>query len=313
MLPINENFGSLNMALPKAAYALSQLDGIELYHDDYGLRHPLGAYNISLSSIGKRVSRVVEVVNELQTESWNPGKASPRNEALLEATDHLLDAAMEHLDVCHSILKCFFKPDEERGRKLAYQLLKKEIEPYRNHIGSVDNYINHKQGALRLIQFVWPGGRCLGYFVEGNLGEGMLGPAREIHKDSNSAFSFNRDVRFHVCSVFAVGARLASVLHSIDKRIVPRYKTTENYLKANDWITSLKLVSGLPYTFFHDEVSIGIPEIRLSKERLIVTVPGDRRKVSIPPNGSRISLVYIGDGVTRGFKLPYWGHVGVRS
>lgn len=307
VLAISESFPTLGVALPRAATVLKDIGGISVFHDEYGFRHPFGAYNLSLAAIGMRICRLVEAINSQLADHATTGKPGS-GEAILESTDHLLDAAMEHLDVCHSIVSSFVNPADAPRRKAAFSQLKREIEPYRRHIGLVDNYIKHNQGRLRLVEFTWPGHRCLGYFVEGPISSGVIGPAREIHSDANSAYSFNRDIRYHLCSIFAVGARLANVLYSIDKRLVGS-PIREVATRDSDWMKAIRLTADLPQTFFPDEVAKPIPEIRVSNDRVVVSAPSARAKATAPPNGATIAAAYSGDGVTRSFKLPYYGRI----
>jgi hypothetical protein len=306
-MQVFEDYRIIEVAIPKAARVLQNLQGVATFEGNYGTRHPFAAYNISLTTIARRLISVLENLEPLEVRVHHENNQTAiSDELLLEAMDHLLDSLMEHMDVCGGILRSFFaSPDEKRFKKV-FADFKTSVEPYRKHIGGIDNYIKHNQGKLRSVFFSWLGGACLGYFVEGPVGNGILGPVGKIHSGENTAFSFNRDIPYHLCSVFAIGARLANALHAIDRRLVvlPLPKMVEG--QYSDWCKALQMVAGLPKVFFPDEVVKGVPKVHLNRDRLTIEYPAQHQRVTGPPSPSKISLSYGGDGVTRSFKVPYF-------
>lgn len=297
--------------MPKAARVLQDLHGVPTFEDSYAARHPFAAYNISLTAIARRVISVVEYLAEVQREPRvaDHGR-SQSDEQLLEATDHLLDSLMEHMDVCNGILRSFYPPAEDTKFKKALTAFKVAVEPYRKHIGTIDNYIKHSQGRLRLIRFQWATGSCVGYFVEGPVAAGVLGPVGVVHPEKNSAFSFNRDIPFHVCNVFAVGARLASALHEVDRRLVvlPLAKSVEG--RDSDWSKAIRATASLPSIFFPDELQKKAPKVHVTENKVLIEYPAAHPRLIGPPNKSQISLNWGGDGVTKSFRLPYFNENG---
>lgn len=310
-MQILEQYPSPESAVPKAARVLQDLHGVPTFEDSYAARHPFAAYNISLTAIARRLVAVVESLTELQKQSQFAveGKSVP-DERLLEATDHLLDSLMEHMDVCNGILRSFYAPADEKKFKNALAAFKASVEPYRKHIGTIDNYIKHSQGKLRSICFQWTAGNCFGYFVEGPVASGVLGPVGIVHPGENSAFSFNRDIPYHVCNVFAVGARLANAIHAVDRRLVvlPPVKSVE--VRDSDWSKAIRAVAALPAVFFPDELLKGMPKVHLAENKVLIEYPAARTRTVGPPHQSQISLSFGGDGVTRSFKMPYFNEEG---
>ena len=304
---IVEQHTSPELAVPKAARVLQQLSGVPTFEDAYATRHPFGAYNVSLTSIARRLLAVVEALDQVQRQAQLLVVAkSLQDEPLLEAMDHLLDALMEHMGVCNGILRAFFAPADDKKFKKSLSAFKASVEPYRKHIGTIDNYIKHNQGKLRSIHFRWPTGISCGYFVEGPLASGVLGPVAVVHPGENTAFSFSRDLAYHLCSVFAVGAQLAHALHCIDRRLVVQPPLTTVEVRDSDWSKAIRLTAALPAIYFPDEVSKPIPRIQVSASKVLIEYPALRFKVSGPPLGSQISLTFGGDGVTKSFKMPYF-------
>jgi hypothetical protein len=310
-MQVAEDFDGVETALPRAGHALRNLGDVPTFHDRYGARHPLALYNVSLSTVATKLLKVLEALSEAKgLVQLQPAKHDGADQytALLEATDNLLDALMEHFDDCGRIVKSFFPSLKDNRFKNHYGEYGKSIEPYRDHVGAIDNCLKHRQGRLRPVAFAWPGGSRLGYFVEGCI-DGRLGPALDVHPTGKTAFSYNRDIPLHVCGVFFVGACLAETLCSIDRRIaaLPSHQTEAR--PESDWSKALKVVSALPHVFFPDEVQQSVPLVRVEGGRLHVEFPSADTNVYGPPNGSTVRVAFRGDGVTKALKIPYWkGH-----
>ena len=99
-----------------------------------------------------------------------------------------------------------------------------------------------------------------------------------------------------------MGARLASALRSIDKRIVSSQPGMAS--PETDLAKALRGASALPRIYFVDEIKKDVPLIRLHGDGLAIEYPSVKKARS-PPNGSRISGSFEGDGFTRTFRLPY--------
>lgn len=304
---IAEKFDSIEVAIPKAVRSLQNLSGVLTFHESYGVRHPYASYNVSLSAVAKRLLCILEALSKTEHEArYLDVKNANWEVPLLEAADHMLDALMEHVDDCGGIIRSFFPSADDKRFKKIFTEYKKSVEPYRKHIGGIVNYIKHNQGRLRSVSISWPDGSSLGYFIEGPVSSGGLGPVAQIHPTESTAFSFNRDIPFHICNIFAVGARLANALHSIDKRIVPADIQGEVETRDTDWRKALILASNLSRTYFPDELSKSIPLVRVNNGGVFIEHPASNIKVNGPPLGSRICTSFRGDGITSEYKMPYF-------
>jgi hypothetical protein len=154
LMNIIEQYSPSELPLPKAVRVLQNLDSVPTFEAAYAARHPLAAYNISLTGIARRLIAVVDALDNIQQESrLLVSNESLPDGPLLEATDHLLDSLMEHMDVCNGIIRSFFAPADERNFKKALTTFKASVEPYRKHIGAIVNYMKHSQGTLRSVRF----------------------------------------------------------------------------------------------------------------------------------------------------------------
>jgi len=294
-------------AQPKALSVLQNIGDVTTYHEDYGVRHPLASYNVSILNVAKRILSTLNVLEEAQNmRAFESPKNKDWEAPLTEATDHMLDALMEHMDDCGGILRSFFPSSSDVNFKKIFNEFKKSVDPYRNHIGAIVNYIKHNQGRLRSISFSWSDGSSLGYFVEGPIAGGGLGPVSTIHPTGNTAFSYNRDIPYHICNLYAVSANLASALYSVDKKLVASKKQPKTVGNPSELSQVLDKAASLPMFFFEDELSKGVPKITTGSKYFTIDYPANKAKPNAPPGGSRIAISFRGDGVTSSFKMPYF-------
>lgn len=96
---------------------LSNLGTRTLYFSGRGQRHPLGVFNLTLPEIVKHMGKVLD---ELARAANDATYANPKNydwhRDLLNATDHLLDAVVQHLDCYGMIVESLFegRPGDQR-------------------------------------------------------------------------------------------------------------------------------------------------------------------------------------------------------
>ena len=210
MLTVKEEFLIHELPYPRATALLKICENVPLYHENHKQRHPYASYNVSLSSIANRTLAVIKELSELHRSRVFESPTNVNFEVpILEATDHMLDALMEHLDDCKNILESFFKDADSKDCKEILNQFKKAVHPYRDHIGKVVNFIKHNQGRLRIVVFHWPSNCAIGYYIEGPIPNVGLGPSPLIHPKSHTAFSFNYDLKFHVCCIYAISNCLA--------------------------------------------------------------------------------------------------------
>lgn len=294
-------------AAPKALMVLQNIGEVPTYHETYSVRPPLASYNVSLSQVVQRILVTLEVLEQTQNIRDFDGPGNKDWEIpLIEATDHMLDSLIEHIDDCGGILRSFFPSKNDSNYKKLLKEFKSAVAPYRDHIGKVVNYMKHNQGRIRSISFSWPGGSSLGYYVEGPTKGGGLGPVSIIHANESTAFSYNRDIPYHLCNLYAVSANLATILHSVDKRLVPGKKQTVSIDKPTALAQALETAASLPMIFFEDEVRKGVPKITVSGRGFTIDFPANKAKPITPPGGSRIGVSVKGDGVTSKFTMPYY-------
>lgn len=215
----------------------------------------------------------------------------------------MLDALIEHIEDCGGIIQSFFAPEEEKQSRQAVSLFKRSVLSYRNHVASMVNYIKHRQGRLRLVVMTTDQVSTLGYYVEGVLRSGGIGPVSTVHPNENSAFSFNRDIPFHTCHLFFVSAKLAEVLVSIDSSLHADSGTGVHNGKLG---SLFELASALPKIYFPDELLKDYPYLGISDGSVVLEFPSERIR---PATHGRMKVqsAFMADGSTKEYSVPYLG------
>lgn len=307
ILQVEEHFDSVEMAIPKPVGYLQNADRTLLHHEVYDARHPLAAYNLSITAVCTRLVSLMETLGELtESEPFREIKNLNWDLPLVDAIDHVLDSMMEHMDVCNGIIRSLYLPSEETAYKVAIRDFKRLVEPYRRDIGLIVNHLKHAQGQIRIVAFVWPEGSSLGYFIEAPMPGGGVGPHPELHPNRDTAFSLSRDIRFHICNLFGIGVRLATILRDW----IPGPPANSAVQPASEPVTKLQqaltLCSQLPDVFYPDEVMLPMPFVAIKGGNLLVEFPARFTRPHRLPATARLSVFFGGDGVTQTYGIPYF-------
>lgn len=277
-----------------------------------GQRHPLGIFNLTFATV---VHSFRLTLDELATAESEARYARPQNynwsDPLLNATDQLLDAIVQHLDSYSQIIATLFSDPHCAEAKRATSRVRRETKPYRDRVAKIVNAIKHNHRKLSVVHFHGPGLFFPGYFVEGVCAGGAIGPDPAIHPNSNTAISFNRDLPFHMVSLYFAASVLADAVHDIDD--APMQITETSLTRPDkDLADVIRRLSALPRTYFPDEARMSVPlvEYRQTPDsdefKVVLEYPAHRAKARGVPAGCRIQVSWRGDGVSKTYKLPYW-------
>jgi hypothetical protein len=288
-----------------AAFSLSGLPSSALYFKEHGFRHPLGAYNTSSASVLRSFLDVLATA-----ELFGP---EPTSDQLARVYDPFLDTLQEHHEDCSKILHVFFPKDERVANSPVAKDFKAATKTYDRHIGAVVNRIKHHQGRLRPISFYGPQFRVNGYFVEAVLADGAIGPWEQIHPDSNSAISLNYDLRRHFFSLLAISTHLADAVSALVGPSSPRNDDSAKPSSTPNLLTVAERIAALPDWILTNEsalpwyhVSVSQPRGR-AQRRLIAHLGSPHARPRVITQPYSIDTWCSGDGVSRSFKIPYFG------
>jgi hypothetical protein len=147
----------------------------------------------------------------------------------------------------------------------------------------------------------------VGYFVEEPDSSGVIRPARSIHRDGNSAFSFARDILWNLFNLYYCSERLAkNVLQVLSTRGVDILPTASSV--TDQWLDLLGKATHIRPLVFPDEPKKGIASLRFTRgdSPLLTLKYPDAAALYRCPRTLKITVFTQGDGVSRAFKMPYW-------
>lgn len=171
------------------------------------------------------------------------------------------------------------------------------------------NGLKHRQNRLRGLFFQKATSVRLGYYLEEPDASGIPGPSASLHEDSNSAFSFARDILFNLYHVYYTSEMLVKALkgalqHYHSFNLDPQKTATEN----EKWLEVVRRASSIKAEVFPDEVDKPYPYLSFVEEKdersLVVMYPVTTIPLGFPP-GMRVTSMFEGDGATKTFRLPY--------
>jgi hypothetical protein len=319
---------------PSAVNYLGEIPAAYVFLNQHARRHPLAIYNVSLHQLADHVSQLLNQYFETHRHIEEKGDAPGEGEhyaRLLGAQGRLIHSLREHVDDCYLILACLVDPagvpPKAAKKRFTEQWLEaagfptlgsfgQSIVEYRHgYLSPLVNGLKHKQCRLRGVFFHKRLDVRLGYYLEEPDADGVPGPSLAVHKDGNSAFSFARDILFNLYHVYYISEMLIEAVkgalrqyHSFSLK--PRTAEPEN----EGWVNLLRQAAKIRPSVFPDEVDKPFPYftfIEGEKAEAVLMYPVTMIPLSFPP-GMRISGIFIGDGVTQTFKLPYvkWSKYG---
>lgn len=292
-------------------------------HLSQGVLHPRTAHARSLDKVVAAWSAVFPALAKLSAQirfDLSPAETVP----LEAAYRGLLYALNEHVDACYAVMRCLAEPNGKVGlfhdqvaRSLRLPGLKtfdeQVIGGYRKvRLGAAVNLLKHNESRLRLLAFRSSGLVTLGYFVDGPLPGGAIGPALSVHADGNSAFSFSRDMLIHWWWLYRGSELMANVIESSlathGSRLAPRDASGGASETPEAWVSLCRDIAALPPDFMPDEVDQHYPLVTVSKsaDAMRIRYPAGRRANICDP-AARITGFMGIDAVGQPYKLPYLG------
>lgn len=292
---------------------LSKTSEEETFEDRYGLRKPLGIYNVSLHRVWSRVRRVADNVADYtrnQRHIQRSGAVDDRIEVISDGIEAAIYAAAEHVDDLESCLLCFFGDRTSFAKATAVREFKKNLSPLRRSVSAFANAIKHQQARIRLYQFdfIHESNKMvlIGFFVEG-VKNGVVGPSSIIHGDDKQIISIPCLLWEIIVFVHRAGDLLARAVGKIAGYEVAE-DSRERWALDKDSIISVARLPNFnldwPHPFSTTTVVIhGESCARLFKATDLYGSLGNRWTLSQVHTFGGTSLAYQGDGVTRQFKL----------
>jgi len=281
-------------------------------HHANGLRSPLGIYNVSISRICDKLTRLCRRL-EICFQKSHSLTEHEYNDVKQEVIDYIelsLYAAAEHVDDLESIATGFFKNNILRDKNSAFKTLQKEIKKNKRLISTAANTIKHAQSRIRIFSTEFSlgddRGFLHGYFFEG-VENGEVGPHRLIHEKQN-VFSITTLVWEIIVFLVKSSNALSSFLEEVGHQIVGPMRA-----ESAQFVAAVVAASRLPlYTFgeVHPFSTTPLSLIFSEEQRHLIesNLYGTIQKewqVENNPIWGRAGGAYEGDGVTVKFKF-FW-------
>ncbi len=291
---------------PEIISLLNALPDEKLFHQNYQLMHPCDVYSSVFEEAVESGYRLTKDVLELHEKKINGSSDSELDLSIKNGVFNFIFSMGNFLDGCQSIVKSLFDSTKSKGFTTASREFSSSIKQYNDHVRKSANYIKHRHRVIRTIYGAWDKNLITGYFIEGVVAKGVVGPEPDIHKGSNCAISLNRDIPYHLCNIFAVSAALENVV----KNQFKINKTDINPYKNNDerMLKFIDAASRLPRTFFPDEIAMNCPEIsfKAKSNSAKILYPSNKKPTNMKPHDMKISLSSTMRSRSRTLKLPYF-------
>jgi hypothetical protein len=328
---------------PEVFNYLKSLPDNILFHSAYTERHPFSIYARSMERILKAFSAVLSEVEIISITLFdNIEKPKYSLEKLPELQKELLSSLQSHIDDCYRIMKVLHPPESskdcffveswlEKAKHPTYKDFRTNVKDYKDSFFPIVNKIKHNGGEIRPIIMYSKGDNIvvkepnngikylpkniviLGYFLEGVLPSGGIGPDYEIHNGGKTAISLNRDLRFHFANVYRISLHLKRAIvravrltHGIDLPY-PGFIEPNPFFQKIEEIA--EQISNLSPFFFQNELYQKIPKIFYNKENkgsvLEFEFPGSKNIIWRGSMNIQVSVQM--DFFSGSYKLPYLG------
>lgn len=311
--------------LPTAVNFLGEIPEGLLFHDKWPSRHPLGIYQTSLGRLLETFRTVLEQYGA-ERQHFLATKKTGDYKRLLDAQRSHVYALREHVDDCSLVLRTLIDPTKHpaRGHVVDPFLRQVPLPGFRkyqsgvggfrdDYIGPIVNGLKHRNAQLRPIvlygtlhQWASPG-----YYVEEPWGDGALGPSWLVHRDGNSGLSFSRDILFNFYSVYEISEELVRCVRVALQAwygISPQERQRSDAVPG--WDDLARAMAKVDYEPFPNEISWLMPMVEVVQRSGQDELTLDLRKRRPAHRYGGECKVHTGttaDGVSRTFKLPYFG------
>lgn len=288
-----------------AISVLTHLKDVHFFHAERGLRHPLSAYRVSFNRVIEAMTPLLDGLEQFNALPADTAYDDDRlSKQIRLATENTLKALQEHIDACKGVIRSLF-PEDPKEAKAEGRLLRSFREAIKFsevRFGSQANAIKHRTARVRLLHISYIGGMStLGYFIEGNVELGRVGPDPDIHKGGKTAFSFNREMRICVMGLYQISEALFLFVRGRHGLIDTPLPEADDH----EWRSLLSRVSRLPIWLFPDEYRMSFPHVKLDTNTCILRYQEGDNIAEPSTHNARIRYFHEMDATTPSFTLPY--------
>ena len=302
---------------PDVAELLRRLPPEILHHSRYPFRHPAAVYQLSLRQLANDFKRVLTDCTALRSDVSRADVA----EQLAQSQRILIYSLREHLDDCQMILMCMVDPATVASQGSSPdEFLRAAGLPERKVFwDSVHNYsdtylmplvnkLKHSQGRFRIVRFdCSPSDIRLGFYLEEMDEKEAAQPSVKLH-GGNSAFSYARDIRRNLGSVFRAAGGLHGAVEAFLKRLGRSHLAAPEGAEIIEgaWTEVCRNVAAFDSGVFPQELKDPFVRFSLNDEgKLKIREMEKDLLLSFPDGNVRCSTQISGDGMTKSYRMPY--------
>ncbi|UOF20053.1 hypothetical protein [Pseudomonas syringae] len=295
----------VNGFVPAVARTLLNVEPHESQHNALGLNHPADVFIFSFMDVVRSLDRLAKAVEN------GASKIEESNGAFLNDLNidifNLLFHSNNYIESCQSIVRSLFPATGETKFKTVSREFLATIKSYHTHVATIMNDIKHKHRRIRAFTFAGTETAIIGYYIEGIVAEGVIGPDPSIHKPFNgmaTGFSLNTEIPYHVFNIY----KTAECLDSILRRYI-KAKPDKSYVlgRMDDIAKCLEQISLMPTLLLPNEFGKEYATVvRKKSDSYTISLPGTRKPQNKKPE---ICNVKIATGIglkARTFAPPYF-------
>jgi hypothetical protein len=289
---------------PEALGVFLAIDEIQSFHSDLCLLHPADIFSSTFDEFAQSALLLLRKVNEIGDRSISDDMMThSEGDEISHLTQNLFLCADNFLNGCRSILRCTKNDVDKETTKLLREF-DSQVRQYASVVSKIINYIKHRHRKIRTIYCTSNSIFIIGYFVEGVVGKGLIGPDPDIHANSDCAISFNRDIPFHVANVYlcaGIAGALCKKAFHISTPIQPQ--SVESPALEELFERCSKLASN----YFIDEVRLeSHPQIsKKGNGEFEVSISNKNKPSNRHPHLQNFTLRFKVPHMYRSIKIPY--------
>ncbi len=292
---------------PEGENRLPAYSASRFYNARLHVRPPAGIHMLSLREMWPAFASAIDIADSLITNRPFLSLAAPSwQDECIRRIEHLLYVLFEYLGECELALQCCFADDASFQKSEHTKRYRKVIAKYRARLGAIVNAIKHNQGRLRLFALYNESATVPGYFVEGVLPSGAVGPNPNIHGNlASQAISLAYDLRLHFVCVLLISRNLSRAIESV---VGPPDLKPQNSGSTSNLHALGQRLMRLPRVVFPDEPLQAFPEVSVRDAESVLRVeypsPIHAETFQSDPVHHWASFV-VADGTSAMFIPPY--------
>lgn len=233
--------------LPNLYEFLAGVDEEKLHYKDHGLLHPADIYVEVFDEVIRSGTVLLKALDEMK---YDYSKREDENFCSLILG--FLFSLSNYIDGCQSITKTFYPKGSNHIAKVN-RGFKNQCGTYIDYVNAKVNYIKHRHRKLATCLFQWEKEFIIAYYIAGIVGDGMIGPDPDLHKDPNCAISLNWDIPFHISNIYFMGASLEAILRD-ELKIKSKPNDLSKHRNQDKYKSFLLMASSLTRNLLPDEI-----------------------------------------------------------